>query len=722
MKDLIIKINPLVKLLFKINSLFLVSIVLSYLISRIMLIDVKIVQKIYYLFPISILLFLLEKNLNNYLIDKKASILNFANNLILIALIISPLIYGFSKNVHNIFNNLLLLFGLLFIYIFRFSKKSDKDKIDKKNEKFLLISLIILFVSIKLPILNKSFTGNNTIKYNTYVEPAIHMVKNNNPLVVNIKYLANPITNKDGINKELIGLPTLEWFLAITYKIFGLENIEVKTRLATSMIGFLILIFSYEVIKKIANKTVSLFFTLLLITSPLFILITQLTVYDSVILLFFLISFLFLLKYDSEGKEKLLIYSSLFFSISFLSKEISILWGIPFFILYIFLKNEKRAKETFAEISIFLFFLIIPFIFFKLWVKAIDYGIIISLIVPILLLLFIYICIKKSKLIFNKSNLIANFLMKNKYLLFFIFFLIGLLSLYVFKIKINNWSEFITDKKIVFFWPMYEYIFNSRQIYYISKLVFITSLLGFFAILKNKFVEKKFKNFIISFSFGLFIYLVLASKVIFFHNYYNINFIFLYLISSAYFLYVITKNLELNVKILFVVVLSAIIYKNNLGVREELLLREKNGFKELSSYMIKNNESNNFYIDNDNTLSLSITTGMPRITNLNYGPIQKDIKEIGFSETMKKYKIKYLIASQKIDYIKYAPAFTGVTLDEIESLDRTNLILNKLSEEVAISSYDNEEIIKKAIDLEKQNLFDLEAEIGDYKVYNLWSN
>lgn len=714
------KIKPLVELFIRTNTLLLVSLTLTYFISRIILIDVKVVQKIYYLFPISLAFFLLEKSFRNYLQNRRISILSFTNSMILLILLFSPLVYSFSKNAHNLINNLLLIIGLLFLYFFKFSDKLKVEKIDNKNENFFLLSLVILFIIIKLPILNKTFTGNNTIKYNTYVEPAIHMVKNNNPFVVNIKYLANPITNVNGIDKELIGIPTLEWFLAATYKVFGLENIEVKTRIATSLIGFLILIISYKIVKKITNKTVSLFFLLLLITNPLFILITQLTVYDSVILLLFLISFLFFLKYEDEKKGKFLIYSSLFFSASFLSKEIAILWGLPFFIFYIIIKNKKDLNKTILEVILFVSFLIISFIFFKFWVEVLNYGKTISLISPVLMVILINSSVKKSETIFKKIDLTVKFLIKNKYLLFFIILLIGIFSAYVFKMKASGWSEFITDKEIIFYWPMYEYIFNSRQAYYISKLLFFISFLGFFAILKNKFIEKKFKNFIISFGLGLFIYLVLASKVIFFHNYYNINFIYLYLLGSAYFIYIITKNLKFNVKVLFIASLSALIYKNNLGVREELLLREKNGFAELSSYMKKNNDESNFYIDNDNTLSLTITTGMPRITNLNYESIQKDIKKIGFSETMKKYKIKYLVASQAIDYKKYAPVFTDMNLKELSSTDRTDLILIKFDKENLQTS--NEEIIKKAIELEKEGLFDLEAEIGDYKVYNLWNN
>lgn len=722
MNNFVKKINPIIDFLLKTNALLLTSLIFSYFISRVLLIDVKIVQKIYYLLPLSLIFFLSEKGFKSYLINKKISILSFINNLILVFLIISPLTYNLSKNNHDLINNLLLVIGLLFIYFFKFSDKLDKDKINDKNEKFLLLSLLILFIIIKLPLLNKSFTGNNTIKYNTYVEPAIYMVENNDPFTVNVKYLANPITNKEGINKELIGLPTLEWFLAIIYKIFGLENIEIKTRIATNLIGFLILLFSYKVIKKITNKTISLFFLLLLVTSPLFILITQLTVYDSIILLFFLISFLFFLKYEDEKKEKFLIYSSLFFSASFLSKEVAILWGLPFFLFYITIKNRKEINKTISEIFFFLFFLIIPFTFFKLWVETLKYGSEISLLVPIFIIFLINFLIKKSNFIFQKINIVSEFLIKNKYILFFIVLLSGFLSVYIFKLKASNWSEFITDKEIIFYWPMYEYIFKSRQMYYISKLLFFTSILGFFAIFKNNFAEKRFKNFTISFGLGLFFYLILASKVIFFHNYYNINYIYLYLISTSYFLYITTKRLEFNLKIIFLALLSIFVYKSNLGVREELLLREKNGFNELSAYMIKNSEKNNFYIDNDNTLSLTIKTGMPRITDLNYEPIQEDIKNIGFNETMKKYKIKYLVASQPIDYKKYAPAFTNLDLKKIESSNRTDLILNKFNKN-NLNNYNEEiEIINKTIDLEKQNIFDLEAEIGDYKVYNLWKD
>lgn len=713
--------SRLIQIILRINFLFIISLIIVYFLSRVLLVDVKVVQKIYYLFPLSLFILFLEINLNKYAKEKNIIITNLVTCTTLATLILLPASKNFSELVQNSLNSIFIVAGLIFVYLLNYYKKGNESAIiSKTNGNFLLLSLLIFFLILKLPLLSSSFTGNNTIKYNTYVEPAIYMVKNNNPFVVNIKYLANPITHRDGINKEIIGVPTLEWFLALTYKIFGLENLELKTRIATNIIGLLILIFSYKTIKIIANKTVSLFFLFLLITNPLFLLITQLTVYDSVILLFFLISFLFFLKYQKYNKEKFLIYSSTIFSLAFLSKEVAILWGLPFYFFYIILKSRKSLRNAISDLSIFIMFMAIPYAFFKLWVEILKVDRNVSLIVPILLFSLIYLSAKKAEIIYRKSLIVSDLLLKNKYVLYFIILIGVLLLAFVFKLKASSWSEFITDKEIIFYWPMYEYILKLRQVFYMSELLFVCSLLGFIAVFKNRLVEQKFKIFIASFAIGLAIYLVLASKVIFFHNYYNINFIFFYLLGSAYFLYLATKDLGLIAKVLFVSFFSLLIYKANYGIREELLLQEKEGFKDLSSYMINNNQPNTFYIDNDNTLSLTISTGMPRITNLNYEAIQQDIKEIGFSNAMKKHKIKYLVASQEIDYKKYAPAFMNFDLKKLEANDRSSLIHIKFNE--TDSNNYPPEVVNKAKDLEMLNLFDLEAEIGDYKVYNLWNN
>ncbi|MBU1033811.1 glycosyltransferase family 39 protein [Patescibacteria group bacterium] len=716
---LIKKIKQFLPIFLKINNLFFISIIFIYFISRILFIDVEVTFRIYYLFPVSLSLFLFEKSFKKYKNDRKNLSLKLINGLVIIFLIASPITINYSTLIYDGVNKIFLIFGIIFLYFFNFKIKKDFE-IERDHEKFLLLSLVILFVIIKIPLLNKSFTGNNTIKYNTYVEPAKYMAESNNLFLVKIKYLADPIKNRDGFDKKLIGIPTLEWFLAITYKIFGLENIEVKTRLATSAIGLLILAASYKIIKKIKNKSTALIFLLLLITNPLFILITQLTTYDSVILLFFLISYLLFLKYEEKNEEKFLFYSSLVFSLSFLSKEVAIIWGLPFFSAYILFSNKTNIKKTITEIFLFSSVIAFSFLIFKIWANSLLYNKLISFIIFAIFSLIVYIISKKASKIFKNINIFSEYLVKKKYLLIILLTILFLLGIFLFKLEIKNWSEFITDKKIIFYWPMYEYIINARQILYISSLIFSTSLLGFFALFIDKSKNTKFKKFIFIFAFGLLVYLILASKVIFFHNYYNINFVYLYLLLSAYFLSIVARNLGLTTKIIFFAVFALLIYKSNREVWKELLITEKSGFTELTEFMIKNNEKDNFYIDNDNTLSISISTDLPRITTLNYPEIQADIKKIGFSETMKKYKIKYLVASQEIDYEKYAPVFTNLDLKKIDSTKRENLILEKFSGSKKEES--SREIKGKALQIRNENIFDLETEIGDYKVYNLWND
>lgn len=716
---LIKKIKQTIPFLLRINLVFLISLVLVYFISRVVLIDVKVVSKIYYLFPVSLFLFLFEQSFKQYGNDKKKLIVKLISNLLLIILFIFPITINYSTLVYDGLNKIFLIFGIIFLYFLNF--RSEKAfMIKKEDENFLLISLLILFVIIKIPLMGKSFTGNNTIKYNTYVEPAKYMAESNDPFVVKIKYLANPITNKEGFDKKLIGIPVLEWFLAITYKVFGLENIEVKTRLATSALGLFILIVSYKLIKKIKNKSTALIFLLLLITNPLFILITQLTVYDSVILLFFLISCLLFLKYEDGQEKKFLIHSALVFSLAFLSKEVAILWGFPFFIIYIIVSNKMDIKKTITETFLFSFTIVLSFLTFKIWANSLLYNKIISFAIVAVFSLLAWMSSKNAPKIFEKIDIIGEFLVKRKYLLIILLLAISISAIFLFKAEVRHWSEFITDAKILFYWPMYRYILNARQILYISSLIFSASLLGFFALFLDKSRNYRFKKFISVLTISLLIYLVMASKVIFFHNYYNINFIYLYLILSAYFLGIITNHLKLNAKIIFFAVFTSLIYKSNREVWKELLIAEKSGFAELTEFMIKNNESNNFYIDNDNTLSISITTGLPRITTLNYPEIQADIKKIGFAATMKKYKIKYLVASQDINYEKYAPVFTNLDLKKIDSTDRGELILEKFAENTKEES--SREIKMKATQIKNEKIFDLETEIGNYKVYNLWND
>ena len=55
--------------------------------------------------------------------------------------------------------------------------------------------ILLIFTFIKAPYFSMPFTGEHSLKYNSYVEPAMYMAERNNPFWVQYRYLSDPIKN-----------------------------------------------------------------------------------------------------------------------------------------------------------------------------------------------------------------------------------------------------------------------------------------------------------------------------------------------------------------------------------------------------------------------------------------------------------------------------------------------------------------------------------------------
>ena len=76
-----------------------------------------------------------------------------------------------------------------------------------------LLLAITAFTWIKVPYLTAPFTGEHSMKYNTYVEPAVYMVQKDSMLWNQKKYVSDPVHNPEGIFPKFEHLPLMEWGL-----------------------------------------------------------------------------------------------------------------------------------------------------------------------------------------------------------------------------------------------------------------------------------------------------------------------------------------------------------------------------------------------------------------------------------------------------------------------------------------------------------------------------
>ncbi|MGV8131112.1 MAG: glycosyltransferase family 39 protein, partial [Candidatus Pacearchaeota archaeon] len=193
---------------------------------------------------------------------------------------------------------------------------------------FLLILIITIFTLIKLPYLGYSFTGEHSMKYNSYVEPAIFMVNNHLFFPTTKLFESNPFIGFYGEYDSIGGnLPLTEWGLFFTYKIMQKTSIEISSRLFMILLGSMLLISLYAFYKQIFLKKEAVIFASLVSILPITQLISYLTVADTSMFLFLFISFLFLFKSIKKDSEKLFYTSVLFASISFICKDTSLFFS-----------------------------------------------------------------------------------------------------------------------------------------------------------------------------------------------------------------------------------------------------------------------------------------------------------------------------------------------------------------------------------------------------------
>ena len=157
------------------------------------------------------------------------------------------------------------------------------------------------------------------------------------------------------------------------------------------------------------------------------------------------------------------------------------------------------------------------------------------------------------------------------------------------------------------------------------------------------------------------------------------------------------------------------------------MLAQKTGFEEASQYIEENANSDEFYVDESHTLSISISTERASTSHFNFPEIQADILEIGFHQTMKKYGIKYLITNNSEPrYKNYAIVFTDMDLEVLNygKLKRRDMILGKFNAleraQTDIEKDRDARLEKMSIELKEKDYFILEKEIGSYRIYNLY--
>jgi hypothetical protein len=638
------------------------------------------------------------------------------------------------------------LLGIIFLKWILYAKaggkgKKDEDKINdtvslrfrnkvyvlKKDTLYIigLMLIIFIFIASKIPYWDISFTVNYPLKYNTYVDPALSMLKHDDPFIIQRNYMHNPISNSLGMGIQYGSLPILEWSLFTGYKLLlSYMPMEAITRLVMLIWGSIALTSFFIFIKKYLNNRIALISTFLLSLNAIFNLSFFVTVYDSILFCLTFISFSLL--FDSVKEKNLTKFgaSALMLGIGASVKENILIWSLPFVFVYLLLAYKRDINTFISKIFLHLTAVIFPYIIFLTTLnffptKEVKYFIG-FLVLSIFLGIFIWKIEKIYKFFVNITSSITKFISGHKKILWLSPILIILIVMGVYSTTVSE--EFLTDWTLLFNPDLYLRFLNDQIIPYTGRFLFYILLLSIpLLIFYSK--KRRINNAIIAIFAGSLFYIVIASKALFFHSYY-----WLFILASIEIfttwgiLFIKDTFIKKSIRPIFLCLLLGTIFLYTSPSVKAKLNRQYYEVEDVIEYINSESfEDGTSFIDQANLAYLTMKTDLYRV----YGnevfateEFKSSVKEIGFIETMKKYKILYLITEEaSADFTAFANSFSANNLED-NYLRRTDLILSSLysNEEY----FDDTSIRNKILsDNNIQDQFKLIRDFGQYKIYKL---
>ncbi|MCQ1536895.1 glycosyltransferase family 39 protein [Methanosarcina sp. KYL-1] len=569
---------------------------------------------------------------------------------------------------------------------------------------FGLAAVFTAFAAVRAPYMNYSFAGvAHCDKYATHLPNLINMYKYLNPFL-NQNYSYISIFNGlDTYSRSLGYFPFFEWTFLPFMPLSEFIPLEILIRNLLTILGILLLYLIYRFFNKLFTKKIALIGTLLLAFNPVFQLTTYVTVMDLPSLIFMFVA----LNLYLDKKENL---AYLFCGLSVLMKYSFLLIIFPTLALLILFK-EKSDLYSLAKLG---FLSILPTLLFRILINPIPVttpieGIIRLLLMPFLIYV-IYDLIKKHDDKFRKA---AENISKN--IRYILIFLLPLILVFLIKDPITRLAaDFLTDENLIFNWRVYLEIINMVKGDVPAVLFYV-----FPAGLVLSIFYKKARTETLAFALSSAIYLIAASKAIYFHVYYKHVFIVVLILYSLYILLLIEKTRLNKISknlVLFLVVLLLILpsYSDS----KETLNHDIPGTREMSGYLEKNLGENDVILRTQTTPRIfSLYNNAKVCGHAFYGDeqatIKKSIKDTGFVETFSQCGVKYYLSEGEGNFEE----FTYLFVDEIEESPqvRTDVILSVIGQE-EYYSVDMDEYYNQ---YRPDQYFVLEKTIGNWYLYRL---
>lgn len=598
------------------------------------------------------------------------------------------------------------------------------------------LSLILLiFVAVKFPYMDLDFTGLHNMKYSSYVEPALHML-NHGWLWNEHRYLAIPAVFDSGVADTWGSYPMLEWGLYGMFKYFPYLSVELNTRILMTVIGVFIIIVSYLLLKRFLSKENMLVVLFLMSLSPLIQFITFVTVYDTLLYLFTIYSLLLLIKGMEEGSSKSVFLAGIVAGININLKYSAALFALPLYAIAFLFYKRNNAVPRFRYALLFLPQLLLQTIIFRLTLRYAPQNtrhFVGMFIVILITYLFVYFYLEHFNAFYDR-------LIKRQFVRrVTIFLFIVACALAIIAVLKVDWvktlgRDFVTDRALIFYWPLYNAIAQHIVSLLTFKVAFI-ALPGLLCLLL--FGHRNVKLASIMFLTSSVIYVIMASKVIYFHDYYLHIVIITVLMFSAFFIYSASRlmsNRWLGYLVIVLFLLSFI--PDSIKAINNILSRQSPGVKEVANYLNNHMTEDEFFISSGLPTSVtfyanrkSFEESILRDKSSGFGRVFSDEIASGTSlgEAAKKYKIKYYVINRYTGFAKdgfVSSVDDHLLSDDLNTSDeavsfRTKIILCQQDNLCGGSGVDQKEI-SKIFGREIAPFMHYETTVGFYEIYNFY--
>lgn len=590
----------------------------------------------------------------------------------------------------------------------------------------LLIGIILLFFVTKIPYWDLSFTVNHPLKYSTYTEPALNMFENKDPFMIQTGYMHNPITDSRGIGHMFGNLPILEWLLYIFYTIFNsILSLETITRLVMCIVGATALVSIFKFFRKAFDNKVAIIIVFLLSINQIFNLASFVTVYDTINIAITFLVFSLILNFNKDENYKHLFWAAIILGIGASIKENIFLWAYPS-LLVIFIKEGRSLPKYLTSLFTMVIVSFLPVLLTNSSINYFPTKEPIYFIIFFLGILGIYLISRIFSLIQTPIQLVFEKTLRlmNRYKILFLIPIICAIGIIKLLYLSSISDEFLTDWRLLFNIDLYIEFVNNQAIPYCTTFITFLAVIAVFLLPIYEKRDKKNK-IIIALFLGTLVYVILASKVLFFHSYYWLFIIISIMLLATKGLIILSKQFHgfyLGNLFLLVVILSITI-PTLTGTRSKLSREISTIYKVVDYIKEQDLPEGTSFIDQGDLTYLTFKTSIYRVydTNVFGNDLFKDyVSKNGFALAMEHFKIRYLITSGgKIpDYLVFANSFSKEPLVN-SSYRRTDIIYSQLYP-TKFTYYPDLE--KRNYLLDANNLADqfyIVKEFNEYTIYGL---